>query len=223
MRTWIFAAAAACLLLVSAPADARRYSGHGDVTQFRGDRVCGFSLPAWPARRGARTFHVKQRSRDFRKPSHRAVAKRGAYVKRMPSGIQPASNRVAKIIAPRRGAGCRSGVGSLSCVVPPLAAKAREIVSACGSTVVSAVAGRPNKSNHPIGRAVDLVGNPKCIYAHLKGWPGGYSTDYGRVRHVHISYNPGGQEWGLRFAHGGHRHRQHHAPVYATALPHASW
>ena len=52
-----------------------------------------------------------------------------------------------------------------------------------------------------------MRGNPSCIYAHLKGWPGGYSTDYAAVQHVHISYNPGGQEWGLHFAHGGGHYR----------------
>ena len=97
---------------------------------------------------------------------------------------------------------------SLDCIVAPeLVHKTKEIIADCGSKVVSARAPRGNKSNHPIGRAVDLVGNPGCIYAHLKDWPGGYSIDYGRVHHVHISYNPGGQEWGLRFAHGGgHKH-----------------
>ena len=92
---------------------------------------------------------------------------------------------------------------SLAGVTPVLAAKARGIVSDCGSTVISTVSGRGGRSNHPAGRAVDMKGNPRCIYAHLKGWPGGYSTDYAAVDHIHISYNPGGQEWGLRFAHGG--------------------
>lgn len=198
-------AAFGVLVFMAMPAEAARSHAPG-VTQFCGDRVCGFSLPAWQASRVKhRKVHAKHR----------------------------ASNRVAKISAlrkpgkiniARRGAGCRSGIGSLSCVVPPLAAKAREIVKACGSTVVSAVAGRPNRSDHPIGRAVDLAGNPRCIYAHLKGWPGGYSTDYGRVGHVHISYNPGRQEWGMRFAHGGGRHHHRAAPAaYATALPHAAW
>lgn len=98
----------------------------------------------------------------------------------------------------------RSGSVSLAGVTPVLAAKAREIASSCGSSVISAVSRRGGRSNHPIGRAVDMRGNPSCIYAHLKSWPGGYSTDYGSAGHVHISYNPGGQEWGLRFAHGGH-------------------
>jgi hypothetical protein len=96
----------------------------------------------------------------------------------------------------------------LSGITPVLAAKVREIVADCGSLVISTISPRGNRSNHPIGRAVDLRGSPGCIYAHLKGWPGGYSTDYSAVGHVHISYNPGGQEWGLRFAHNSHgRHR----------------
>jgi len=93
---------------------------------------------------------------------------------------------------------------SLEGVTPVLAAKAREIEANCGSVIISAVAKRGNRSNHPIGRAVDVEGNPACVYAHLKDWPGGYSIDYAAVRHVHISYNPGGQEWGIRFAHNQH-------------------
>jgi hypothetical protein len=65
-----------------------------------------------------------------------------------------------------------------------------------------------------------LSGNPSCIYSHLQGWAGGYSTDYGHVRHVHVSYSPpgsgylAGREWHARFAHysGGHHgyaHRHH--------------
>jgi len=96
---------------------------------------------------------------------------------------------------------------SLSGITPVLAAKAREIVADCGSLVISTISARGNRSNHPLGRAVDLRGNPGCIYAHLKGWPGGYSTDYSAVAHVHVSYNPEGQEWGLRFAHNGYSHR----------------
>ena len=89
-------------------------------------------------------------------------------------------------------------------LTPALAAKAREITSACGARVVSGVrhtriAGSHRLSLHASGRAVDLAGAPACIYAHLRGWPGGVSTDYGRVRHVHVSL--GGREDGLRFAH----------------------
>jgi hypothetical protein len=53
--------------------------------------------------------------------------------------------------------------------------KLEEIIADCGSVVISTISARGNRSNHPIGRAFDLQGNPGCIYAHLKGWPGGYS------------------------------------------------
>lgn len=115
---------------------------------------------------------------------------------------------------------------SLTGVTPVLAAKARQIVAHCGSTIVSAVSRRGIRSNNPTGRAVDIKGNPGCVYAQLKGWPGGYSTDYSAIGHVHISYNPGGQEWGLRFAHGIHGHgtrryahhgANHRAKRYARA------
>jgi len=97
-----------------------------------------------------------------------------------------------------------AAVRGLQGVYGPLAAKAREIASACGSRVISGVrhtrvAGTRRMSLHASGRAVDMAGNPSCIYAHLHGWSGGYSTDYGRVRHVHISL--GGREDGVRFAH----------------------
>lgn len=98
--------------------------------------------------------------------------------------------------------------GRLSGVYGPLAMKAREISAACGSRVISGVrhtrvAGTRHMSLHASGRAVDMQGNPACIYARLRGWSGGYSTDYGRVRHVHISL--GGREDGVRFAHRGRR------------------
>jgi hypothetical protein len=94
-------------------------------------------------------------------------------------------------------------------IVSALAAKVREISSSCGSSVVSGlrhthIANTRTMSLHATGQAVDMRGNPRCIYQHLSGWPGGYSTDYGRVQHVHISYSAGGREWGIRFAHGGH-------------------
>lgn len=113
--------------------------------------------------------------------------------------------------------GFRAEIGRASGrgVVAPLAAKAREIEIACGSRVISAVrytriAGTGGRlSLHASGRAIDIAGNPSCIYAHLRGWPGGVSTDYGRVKHVHFSYAPGGPEWGVRFQHyRGHRHKR---------------
>lgn len=109
-------------------------------------------------------------------------------------------------------------------VVAPLAAKVAEIAASCGSRVVSGVrhsyiAGTRRISLHASGKAVDVAGHPSCIYAHLHGWPGGYSTDYGRVAHVHISYDAdGGREMGLRFVHGGgHRQARHRHTRYAGA------
>jgi hypothetical protein len=67
------------------------------------------------------------------------------------------------------------------------------------------IAGSGHASMHASGRAVDIRGNPQCIYSHLHGWSGGYSTDYASVQHVHISL--GGREDGLRFAHHAARHR----------------
>jgi hypothetical protein len=102
-------------------------------------------------------------------------------------------------------------------IVPPLAAMAREIVGACGSKIISGVrhtyiAGTGGRlSLHASGRAVDITGNPDCIYSHLRGSSFGYSTDYSSVRcrgapcpHVHIDTA------GRIFTHGGHRKRHKH-------------
>ena len=134
---------------------------------------------------------------------HHPIAKKNKHVHHIRHGLKRAASRHRL-----------DGSVSLNGVTPVLASKARDIVVSCGSVVISAISARRNHSNHPSGRAVDLRGNPGCIYAHLRNWPGGYSTDYRSVRHVHVSYNPGGQEWGLRFAHHGHSH--HRAIRYAS-------
>lgn len=97
-------------------------------------------------------------------------------------------------------------------LVGPLAAKLASIQAACpGTQAISGVrhtriAGTRRMSLHAQGKAVDVRGPYGCIYAQLKSWSGGYSTDAGRVQHIHISYDDaGGREMGLRFAHGGHR------------------
>jgi hypothetical protein len=115
-----------------------------------------------------------------------------------------------EIAAPTRGI-------SMSGIVPALAAKVAEIQSACpGAHVISGVRhtrirGSGRMSLHATGEAVDMRGNPSCVYAQLRDWSGGYSTDYGRVQHIHISLAANGREAGLRFTHGGgksHRHRR---------------
>lgn len=88
------------------------------------------------------------------------------------------------------------------------AASLGSIVSAmkreCGAKVISSV--RPGavtpggfRSCHATGQAVDVTGNYACIYRVLRGWPGGYTTDPGRCRHVHVSACK--MEWGMRFKH----------------------
>jgi hypothetical protein len=104
----------------------------------------------------------------------------------------------------------------ISGVVPALASKVAQIQSACpGAHVISGlrhtrIRGSGRMSLHATGEAVDMRGNPSCVYAQLRDWPGGYSTDYGRVQHVHISLAANGREAGLRFAHGGGRHHHRH-------------
>lgn len=102
--------------------------------------------------------------------------------------------------------------GYSSGLVGPLQAKLASIQAACpGTHAISGIrhtriAGTRRMSLHAQGKAVDVRGPYGCIYAQLKGWSGGYSTDSGRVQHIHISYDhAGGREMGLRFAHGGGR------------------
>jgi hypothetical protein len=102
---------------------------------------------------------------------------------------------------------------SVSGLVSPLATKLASIQAACpGTQAISGIrhtriAGTRRMSLHAQGKAVDVRGPYGCIYSELKGWSGGYSTDAGRVRHIHISYDDaGGREMGIRFAHGGRRH-----------------
>ncbi|MBI3700343.1 MAG: hypothetical protein HY242_07840 [Afipia sp.] len=97
-------------------------------------------------------------------------------------------------------------------LVGPLQSKLASIEAACpGTQAISTVrhtriAGTRVMSLHAQGKAVDVRGPYGCIYAQLQGWQGGYSTDAGRMQHIHISYDDtGGREMGLRFAHGGGR------------------
>lgn len=128
----------------------------------------------------------------------------------MPTDVS-ARKRVHRKI---RGHRARGSVG-LAGIVGPLADKIRSIAASCpGTSVVSAmrhsyVAGTRRISLHASGRAVDVSGRYGCIYGQLANWPGGYSIDAGRMRHIHISYDPRGREWGARFAHGGGGHRRH--------------
>lgn len=131
----------------------------------------------------------------------------------------------------------RSFLNRSSGLVAPLAAKLASIQASCPGTVAvsgvrhTRIAGTNRISLHASGKAVDVAGPYGCIYAQLRGWPGGYTTDAGRMRHIHISYDAdGGREMGQAFRHGGgrryarhkaghHRHARHKRPHYATAHP----
>jgi uncharacterized protein YcbK (DUF882 family) len=99
----------------------------------------------------------------------------------------------------------------------PLVAALDRIKEACtGFRLISTfrpgarVAGSGRPSLHAFHKAADFaVTSWRCAYAALKGFRGGVSTDPGRVGHIHASWDPGGREWGARFAHwhGGHHHR----------------
>lgn len=171
------------------------------------------------AQRDQRRIYVDQR---VQRPAQVALAPAGGSLMSQPAHTLTAPGKRPKVDpeTPSMTAcvGSRRASITLECVAPVLADKVREIISTCGSTIWSTVrhtfiAGTRTISQHANGTAVDVHGNPSCIYAMLKGWPGGYTTDYARMNHVHISY--GGREHGLRFAHGGgHRHARRYARRY---------
>lgn len=73
----------------------------------------------------------------------------------------------------------------------------------CGAEVISGYRNTRiyggSMSCHAMGQAADMRGNYACMYRVLKSWPGGYSTDAGRCRHIHVSSCK--REWGMRFKH----------------------
>jgi hypothetical protein len=95
----------------------------------------------------------------------------------------------------------------------PLVAAIRRVQAACpGFRVISAfrpgarIRGSGRLSLHARHKAADIAGgNYGCAYRVLARFPGGMTTDAARAKHIHLSWDPGGREWGLRFAHGGHR------------------
>lgn len=95
----------------------------------------------------------------------------------------------------------------------PLAAAITNVQRQCpGFRVISAfrrgarVRGSGRPSLHASGRAADIAGGEfGCAYRVLAGFAGGMTTDAHRVRpnHIHLSWAPGGAEFGRRFAHRG--------------------
>lgn len=191
MRYVLIAALAAFILL---PAQAQAAINPVAVQSFCGDRYCS----------GPSEYAVKLKVKR-----HKVRTARGKVVKAAKRSARPHGSHGRSL--------------SLDAVVAPLAEKARAIIADCGSRVISAHrpgarvrdSGRLSLHASYPARAVDLKGNPSCIYRHLQGWPGGYSVD-SRIGHIHISYEPGGREWGARFQHHGTRYAARHRR-YAAA------
>lgn len=174
---------------------------------------CQLPIAATPSRRE----HAR-RDRGQRGERHAKQRRAAVKVAAKPEPKTPPT--IAGYIQKTVAEPARGGV-SLDGVVPALAAKAREIQEACGSKVISSVRrtrirGTRTMSLHASGQAVDMSGNPECMYERLSGWSGGYSVDYARMRHIHISYSDGGREWGARFSHGGRRYARR-GSRYASA------
>lgn len=158
--------------------------------------------------------HARQRAQRRMEPAFSMTETSPRLSRRQQRALERAQRNAVEPAAPRAAAS-RAAVASegySAGLVGPLAAKLASIQSACpGTHAISGVrhtriAGTRRMSLHAQGKAVDVRGPYGCIYGQLKGWSGGYSTDAGRVQHIHISYDDaGGREMGLRFAHGGHR------------------
>lgn len=144
----------------------------GRAVAYDGSFTNVYQYQAWIEATAAKRKHVKKR-----------------YVKR----YHFKKRRYAR----RANASGYSGGASLGGIVSTLQAR-------CGAKVISAT--RPgartpfgNMSCHATGQAVDMTGNYACMYSVLKSWPGGYTLDSGRCRHIHISSCK--MEWGMRFNH----------------------
>lgn len=157
--------------------------------------------------------HARQRSQHRSAPvystaesgSPRLSRRQQRALERAQRNVEPASRATVERAS-------QASEGYSAGLVGPLQAKLASIQAACpGTQAISGIrhtriAGTRRMSLHAQGKAVDVRGPYGCIYAQLKGWSGGYSTDSGRVKHIHISYDAaGGREMGLRFAHGGGR------------------
>jgi hypothetical protein len=213
MRIVGIVAALAALALAS-PAEARHHHHHARTHaghSYAVDPGCNVLWPCEGVSASPRGSRIA-RELNFGSPVQRYSPD---PVRKAPRRAISARRQAFAYEPPRTpGEGPGASVGRLPGIVPALAAKVGQIVRDCGSRVISTVRhtlvrGTRVLSLHASGRAVDVSGNPSCIYGELRGWPGGYSTDYSSVRHVHISL--GGREDGIRFVHGGrhHGHRHH--------------
>ena len=177
---------------------------------------------------GSPAYRKRWRAAKAPKTSLRSSNGQAVLIDKPQEYLRPSSPS-EKLVTREAGARgvCRNNRGSTSLarVVEPLKSKAQEIVRECGAHIVSTDCRGGATPNHRLGLAVDIAmrgrGSPACIYAHLKGWPGGVSTDYWTApgtKHVHFSYNRR-HEWGLRFTHSRSlygaisKFKKHHARV----------
>lgn len=158
--------------------------------------------------------HARSRGQRRAEPAFSMTEPSPRLTRRQQRALARAQRNAFESAAPRAIAShtAAASEGYSAGLVGPLAAKLASIQAACpGTHAISGIrhtriAGTRRMSLHAQGKAVDVRGPYGCIYAQLKDWSGGYSTDAGRVQHIHISYdNAGGREMGLRFAHGGGR------------------
>ena len=229
-RIILAAAAALCTITLTAPADARPRNAKAPQV------IDVAAIPAYPfveatrerrrasrapsRKRGTASMALHTPATDLSVPGPSQAALMGTS--EPPKAAPATRTQDASAACPRIG-----GSTSLARIVEPLKAKAEEIIAVCGSRVLSSDCRGGVTPNHRNHRAVDLKGNPRCMYALLKDWPGGVSTDYGSApgtAHVHVSYCPpgsckGAYEWGLRFA---HRHPLLGARHAAAAPPWAN-
>ncbi|KAA5603088.1 hypothetical protein [Blastochloris sulfoviridis] len=212
--TILWSAVLAAAVSIVLPASSMAYTKHPRAEQVRGHSLGGTCAKNGTCAKKARTASKTSPARasaDLIEPDERSKSLSSRILFRKTGshfcGECSRASSTARIGRARTlAARDPSGLALTAGVVKPLADKAAEIVAACGARVISGVrhtrvAGTRTMSLHASGQAIDMRGNPACIYRHLQGWPGGYTTDYGRAQHVHISY--GGREHGLRFAHGG--------------------
>ncbi len=219
----IVAAAIAVLLLPPAASAAPRQARHQPPGW-----VDVAATPAYPiaaqsyrrARAASRAPSYRASAREQRLAARAAQVAAPVLVDKPQEYIKPSSpNEKLVTIQEYKRSVCKSrrGSTSLARVVEPLKSKAQEIVRECGAVIVSTDCRGGATPNHRNGLAVDIrmpgSKSPACIYAHLRGWPGGVSTDYWSapgVRHVHFSYSRK-HEWGLRFAHSRYGKRARYA------------
>lgn len=187
-------AALAATALIAGPAAGRQATGSADRIDYEVYRPFRLQPDMVPSKRHARR-HRRISSHSDRRRRH---------------GVHRADHRRH-----------RDASASTAGLPGPLVTALEHVQSSCaGFRIISTyrpgarVAGSGRVSLHALDKAADfVVTHWSCAYAALDGFRGGVSTDPGRVGHIHTSWDPGGREWGSRFAHyhgGRYAYRPRH-------------